>query len=279
MIESKPAQPALRVAARTDTGLRRAQNEDQLLAADPCFLVADGMGGHEAGAEASRTAIAAFSEEFTAPGPADLQRIDRALAGARTRVAAIAARSPRGAGCTLTGVIRIVHEGQPHWYVLNIGDSRVYLFRRNELLQLTEDHSLRSERLNGGVVGASLTPRNVITRALGSDDSRHDAWLLPVEDGSRLLVCSDGLSIEIDDAGLAAALAAEATPETVVERLLRSALDAGGRDNITLIVVDVLAGGAVLERRDGETADQGESDDELESTLPTGRPLGASELP
>ncbi len=236
----------LTVAARTDRGKRRAINEDALFAADPCFVVADGMGGHEQGDAASKAAISAFSEEFTAPGEATVLRIERALEEAKLRVHAVAAATQRGAGCTLSGAIRIEHEGQPHWYVLNVGDSRVYLQRGSHLQQLTVDHSLRSELMAGGSQEGSSTPRNIITRALGSDDDRHDAWLLPLETGSRLLICTDGLSSELSDERLEAALATGGRTESVVDELIRGALEAGGRDNVTVIVVDVVAGGVEM---------------------------------
>lgn len=257
-----PEAPVFDVAARTDRGRQRPQNEDWLLAADPCFLVADGMGGHEAGDEASRAAIAAFSEEFTSPDPATLERIERAFERARRDVAGIAARTTRGAGCTLTGVIRMEHEGRPTWYVLNIGDSRVYLHRGDRLIQLTRDHSLHSELLSEGRPGAEAVPRNVITRALGSDDTRHDAWLLPIETGTRVLVCSDGLTNEVDDEQLRAVLCAGGRADAVGEELLRRALDAGGHDNVTLVVADVISGGAA-------PAVAGSDDRALETTLET----------
>lgn len=234
----------LAVAARTDPGRKRRVNEDALLCADPCFLVADGMGGHEAGDQASRAAIAAFSEAFTRPGPATLEEIDGALDRARRAVDRVSAAAPRGAGCTLTGVIRVMHEGSAHWYVLNIGDSRVYLRRGATLVQLTRDHSLREELREEGDPQSADAPRNVITRALGSEDARHDAWLLPLETGTRLLVCSDGLTTEVPDERLRSVLTQGASPDAVADELLRLALAAGGRDNITHIVVDVVSGGA-----------------------------------
>ena len=278
MISLASSTPVLRVATRTDTGLRRAQNEDWFLAADPCYLVADGMGGYDAGSEAARTAIAAFSEEFTAPAPATLERIEAALERARRDVARLAAGTERGAGCTLTGVIRIVHAGVPTWYVLNIGDSRVYLLREGRLQQLTRDHSLHSELLGVGSTSAHLAPRNVITRALGSTDTRHDAWLLPIEAGTRLLICSDGLTTEVDDEQLRAELGAGGAPEAVGDALLQRALEAGGRDNITLIVADVVSGGVSQDpaapagahpdaSADG-TGDGGPDDDTIERTRP-----------
>lgn len=245
----------LSVAARTDRGKRRELNEDALFAADPCFVVADGMGGHERGDAASKAAISAFSEEFTAPGEATVQRIERALEEARARVKAVAAGTKRGAGCTLTGAIRIEHEGQPCWYVLNIGDSRVYLQRGNELRQLSVDHSLRSELIAGGDRQAAATPRNIITRALGSDDDRHDAWLLPLETGSRLLICSDGLTSEVPDEQVQALLTVGGRADSVVDALVQRSLDAGGRDNITVVLVDVLSGGIDMQIMDDSRDD------------------------
>ena len=240
----KRKEPVLQIAVRTDVGLKRLVNEDSLLAADPCFLVADGMGGHDSGDRASRAAIAEFSEAFTKPGSATLEQIDDSLGGARAAVHAISAESPRGAGCTLTGVIRTTHEGEPYWYVLNVGDSRVYLLRDDELSQLTHDHSLHAELQAATAPEADLVPRNVITRALGSEDDRHDAWLLPMETGTRLLICSDGLTNEVSDELLSQVLTTCADVNVAAEELLQLARDAGGRDNITLVVVDVVSGGA-----------------------------------
>lgn len=260
----------LEVAARTDVGRRRSSNEDTLLCADPCFLVADGMGGHDAGDLASRAAIAAFSEAFTRNGTATLEEIEAALGRARAAVDRVSARSHRGAGCTLTGVIRTTHEGVPHWYVLNVGDSRVYLLRGAELVQLTRDHSLRDELRSEGDPQGPDTPRNVITRALGSEDSRHDSWLLPVETGTRLLVCSDGLTGEVPDERLRSVLNVGGSPAVVVNELLQQALDAGGRDNVTLIAIDVVAGGVATSGMQAERA-FAEIDDTLERTLPRRR--------
>lgn len=241
MIPQAEPLPLLDVAARSDRGLRRPVNEDAILAADPCFLVADGMGGHEAGDRASRAALAAFGEEFTRPGVASLARIDSALGRARSDVRAISDGAARGAGCTLSGVIRVAHDGLACWYVVNIGDSRVYLQRGEELVRLTRDHSLREELAAAGDPGAASAPGNVITRALGAEDSRHDAWLFPIEAGSRLLVCSDGLTGELDDEQLAGVLAKPTRAGTAVAELLARACAAGGNDNISLVVVDVLA--------------------------------------
>lgn len=257
MTPSPETNPVLEVAARTDPGLRREVNEDAMLAADPCFLVADGVGGHDAGDRASRAAMAVFGEAFTKPGAASLAQIDAALMNVRARVLEISRATRRGAACTLTGVIRVTHQGEPFWYVLNIGDSRVYLHRGSELVQLTQDHSLREEQQDAA--------RNIITRALGSDDDRHDAWLLPVENGSRLLVCSDGLTTEVPDEEIRAVLTVGGKAAAAAEELLRRALAGGGRDNVSIVVVDVVSGGTELATRaDDSTVD----DDTIEQTRP-----------
>lgn len=256
----------LSVAARTDRGKRRALNEDALFAADPCFIVADGMGGHEQGDVASRAAVSAFSEEFTSPGEASLERIEHAMSEAKARVQAIASRATRGAGCTLSGVVRIEHRGQACWYVFNVGDSRVYIQRGDKLVQLTTDHSLRAELLAEGNERGRLTPRNIITRALGSEDDEQNAWLLPLEVGSRLLICTDGLPVEVTDERIAKVLAIGGSPDSAADELLRQALAAGGSDNITLIVVDVLS---VAAHSSGEDAVVG--DTTIEVTKPRSR--------
>ncbi|MBK0417602.1 serine/threonine-protein phosphatase [Leucobacter sp. CSA1] len=266
--------PVLDYASRTDPGLRREVNEDAVLAQDPCFLVADGMGGHEAGDRASRAAIDVFVELLAAgAGPLGLGEVETAIENARYAVADIARHSARGAGCTLTGVVRVEHEGEPFWYVLNVGDSRVYLHRGTELTQLTADHSLREELLARGITDADTTPRNVITRALGSEDPRHDAWLLPIQTGARLLICSDGLTTELSDAELLAVLTVGGRPASVADELLRRACESGGRDNISLIVVDTVSGGSgegagARPWETGTVGPTGADDDTLERTLP-----------
>ncbi|WP_111719457.1 PP2C family serine/threonine-protein phosphatase [Homoserinimonas sp. OAct 916] len=236
-------------ATRTDVGLKRAVNEDSVLAKWPVFLVADGMGGHDAGDRASAAVIA----EFRALVGRELQVADvaDALDRAHSAVQAIAATAARGAGSTLTGVVQIEHEGQPHWLVLNIGDSRVYRLLGSEFEQLTTDHSLVQEMLDSGTLAPenvhTFGYRNVITRAIGSggsSDNPADFWLHPVVNGERLLVCSDGLSNELGGNGIGVGLGLGYRAKQTANLLLRRALENGGRDNVSLIVVDVLGGGA-----------------------------------
>ncbi|WP_244301163.1 PP2C family protein-serine/threonine phosphatase [Leucobacter insecticola] len=175
--------PLIESSARTDVGVHRRVNEDAVFADGGVYVVADGMGGHEAGDLASAAAIEPFRALAAAHGARDYRMVEATIELARRAVDTVSLRTERGAGCTLTGVVLIEHGGIPHWYVMNVGDSRVYLHSGAELTQLTVDHSLHAELLAEGRAEAADTPRNVITRALGSGDSRHDAWLLPVHAG------------------------------------------------------------------------------------------------
>lgn len=228
----------LSVGAQTHPGTQRAANEDAILACDPCFLVADGVGGHEFGAQASSAAVEAIREHFSPGFPAHLAEVEEALNKARTAVRSIATTG-RGAGSTLTGVIRILHNGAPQWYVLNVGDSRTYLYREHELVQLTRDHSLHAELARAGDPAAEHAPKNVITRALGADDDRYDSWLLPVEPGARIIVCSDGLTNELTNDEIAHVLLSSDSASATAATLLQGALLMGARDNVSVLVVDV----------------------------------------
>lgn len=216
----------LAVGAATDPGLRRPVNEDSHLARSPGFVVADGMGGHDAGDLASAAVVAAFREALPDSGLADVTHVRDALRDAEARVGALSAGTPRGAGSTVAAAILVQHDGTPHWLVVNVGDSRVYRFAHGRLEQLTVDHSL------GG---------HVITRAIGAADSLADSWMLPVVTRERLLVCSDGVHSEVDDDGIRGLLAAAPDPEDAARALVEEAKRRGGRDNITALVVDVVA--------------------------------------
>ena len=261
----------LNVASLTDTGLKRTANEDSVLDASPVFLVADGMGGHEAGDRASAAVVAAF--EPLRGRAVEIDDVRDALSRAAAVVEDIAAEHRRGAGSTVTGVALLEHEGTPHWLVFNVGDSRVYRHHGNELTQLTIDHSLGQELVDAGELRAedlaSFSQRNVITRAIGAPDSTADSWLLPVVDGERLLLCSDGLSGEVSDEAIRATLTMTGRPETAAAALVRRALQAGGRDNVSVIVIDVVSGGARTrpdDRTGGRIAASALTDSMLEGT-------------
>lgn len=243
----RPQGVTLSYAFGTDRGLRRELNEDAFLAADPIFAVADGMGGHEAGEVASRECISVLSQqEVLAAGSRSATAVDVQLA-LRQADARIRELSQARAGTTVTGVVLVEERGVPYWLVFNVGDSRTYRLSQGRFSQISVDHSEVQELVDGGFITpaeALVHPRrHVVTRALGTGpDTEADYWLLPVEDGDRILVCSDGLTGEVDDEGIRRALSALDHPQDVVDSLIQAALRSGGRDNVTLVVVDASLG-------------------------------------
>ncbi len=217
------------------------------------FVVADGMGGHAAGEVASGIVI----ERMRALGDrADLTTHDvrSALTGANRDILAQVRRNPKraGMGTTVAGVCLVASDGCPEWVVFNIGDSRVYRFVDGGLTQVTVDHSEVGEMVAAGMISgeaARFHPRrNVVTRALGMDPAPDvDVWVLPASPGERYLVCSDGLCLEMADEEIADVLVAEPVAARAATALVRAAVDAGGRDNVSVIVVDHLYAEAVVD--------------------------------
>lgn len=239
--------PNLKNGSRTDPGAVRPVNEDAVLSYGPVHLVADGMGGHEAGDRASAAVVAAFMP-LTQYSSLVQEQVTEAIAIAQQNVEIIALASKRGAGSTLSGFALIHSPDGAAWIlVFNIGDSRVYRLSNDRLEQITVDHSLVQEMVDSG----SLTPqqaadskqKNVITRAVGNPDSPADYWLCPVVNGDRYLVCSDGLSNELSSESLRAGLSLGGPPHETAHSLVERAIHAGGHDNISAVVVDVTAGG------------------------------------
>ena len=249
-------QPTLEAGSRTDVGLRRRLNEDSLLVAHPIYVVADGMGGHDAGDRASAAVVEAF-RPLAGAEHLDTVGVAAAIERAHDAVRLIADGTQRGAGSTLVmaGVVQV--GGRAHWIVAHVGDSRAYRLREGVLEQLTVDHSLVQELIDSGQLALdeveAFGSRNVITRAIGADGSAADFALQPIVTGDRLILCSDGLHSEIDDAHIAQIAAAAQTAQIAADRLLDAAIAAGGRDNVTVLVVDALAGGAAA-WLDDETA-------------------------
>ena len=233
--------------AATHVGMLRQQNEDAFIAQDDLFVVADGMGGHNAGEVAS--ALAIDSMKRAAVGGFSSQ--ESVVAGVNAANAAIHAASggqsdQRGMGTTLAAVIPLpAHGDEPQRMVVtNVGDSRVYLCRAGELKQVSVDHSYVQELLSEGLVTAEearVHPRrNIVTRALGIEgDVNADVWVVPMLVGDRYVVCSDGLVDEVDDAELAGIVGGNHSAQTVAQQLVDAANSNGGRDNITVVVVDV----------------------------------------
>lgn len=226
---------------RTDKGPHRRTNEDSLLAEFPVFLVADGMGGHEAGDVASERALNAF-RHLVGSDSVGLDDLADAFNGAVELVSGIEAEKT-SAGTTISGVAISDRDGVSHWLIMNIGDSRTYRLRGGSLEQISVDHSAVQELIDAGQIApedAERHPeRHVITKAVGAGSrAQPDYWLIPAHAGDRLLICSDGLSKELDADHIATVLRRPESAQTVATRLVEEALRAGGHDNVSVIVVD-----------------------------------------
>ena len=244
----------LRVAEHaelTDTGRQRRANEDAFLARAPLFVVADGMGGAQAGEVASATAI-----EVLAAGLSEGESVEAQLtasvrqANAQIHALSVADDERAGMGTTVTAA----YVGESNVTLVHVGDSRCYRWRDGTLERLTDDHSLVEEMVRQG----QLTPeqalehpqRSIITRALGPEAVvEPDAQTVGAHDGDLLLLCSDGLSTMISDAQIAAVLARDEPLGATTRGLVAAANDAGGRDNITVVLLR-------LEVLTGATADE-----------------------
>ena len=236
----------LRACARSETGSVRAVNEDSFVAEPPVFIVADGMGGHERGDRASQTIARVLRERLVTDRLPTSADVIEAISAANTAVRALVSETgqPLVSGSTLSGVVLVGDDAgtATHWMTVNVGDSRLYTWNGRVLEQLTVDHSAVQELVDAGVIteaAARVHPeRNVITRAVGAADRiEPDIWLLPVLSDETFLVCSDGLTKELDDATIAAVLASHGDDHSVAQQLVDAANAAGGQDNITAIVV------------------------------------------
>jgi len=230
--------------AATDTGRIRQANEDSYLAVDGLFAVADGMGGHQAGEVASRSALESLHGSFVVSGTDVLVA---AVEGANQTVltASLNDATLAGMGTTLVAMALVDAAGRDAIGVVNVGDSRLYLLTDGDMAQITEDHSLVATMERQGRITAAEAAvhpqRNILIRALGIDGSvLVDSWeILPVV-GDRYLLCSDGLFNEVEDNRIAATLRRLADPNEACRELVRLANEGGGRDNITCVIVDVV---------------------------------------
>lgn len=225
---------------RTDIGKLRKQNEDAAWfdEARAVFAVADGMGGHLAGEVASRMAIEAvqrMARENERPGIAALRE---AVACAHETILAHAQDHIECAGMGTT--LSVLWLGENYAYIAHVGDSRIYRLREGSLTQITQDHSLVEELVRAGLITreqARTHPRrNIITRALGTHgENEPDMLVTDVQDGDVFLLCTDGLTGMVPDDEIERTLR-DCGMEAAADRLLALALDAGGRDNVTLIL-------------------------------------------
>jgi serine/threonine protein phosphatase PrpC len=237
----------LRSGSATDTGLVRSVNQDLAVETGTLFAVADGMGGHAGGEVAARLAVdalgAAFGRQPTGAG------LSHAVTEANAVVWQRSQDSPelRGMGTTLTAVGLVNEGGHDVLALVNVGDSRSYRFHGGQMTQITTDHSLAEEMVRSGELSsaeAAVHPhRHILTRALGvSSEVAVDLWRIQPVRGDRFLLCSDGLTNELDTDQITEVLSSVSDPRQAAELLVQAARTHGGSDNITVVVIDVVVG-------------------------------------
>jgi len=240
----------LKHGVATDTGNVRPQNEDAYVASDHLFAVADGMGGHNAGEVASSLATTLLLERAVGQTLTPEWFVNAITAINRTiHESAAESTERRGMGTTICALALVNPQGDttesPQVALANVGDSRIYLWRSGTFRQLSIDHSYVQELVTEGLITeeeARVHPRrNIVTRALGIDDRvAVDSWLIPLFAGDRFILCSDGLVDEVPTADIAALAAQQREPQMIADALVALAKRNGGRDNITVVVVDAV---------------------------------------
>lgn len=245
--------PLVRFGAKTDLGNVRENNEDKFDFFEPTeptllaergsvYAVCDGMGGHSAGQIASELALKTFLKAYY---DLELPDGDTALytavqaANALVREVAQAIPGRRGMGTTLTAAALLEDEA----HIVHVGDSRCYLVRGDTIQQVTDDHSYVMEQVRQGLMSpqeAQFSPyRNVITRSIGTEQVEPDIYRLPLEVGDRLVLCTDGLTTHVPDEQIAQVVRTH-SPSGAAQRLVEMALEEGGSDNVTVIVIHIL---------------------------------------
>lgn len=235
----------LRSGSATDTGLVRSVNQDLAVETGTLFAVADGMGGHAGGEVAARLAVDTLTLAFgSKPSGVGLSE---AVNEANRIVHEHSLDNPelRGMGTTMTAAALVNEDGRDVIALVNVGDSRSYRYHDGDLTQITVDHSLAEEMVRTGEISeseAAVHPhRHILTRALGvADDVTVDLWRIQPTRGDRYLLCSDGLTNELDAEQIAEVLATVPDPQVAADLLVRAARTHGGSDNITAVVVDVV---------------------------------------
>ncbi|MBR4068073.1 MAG: Stp1/IreP family PP2C-type Ser/Thr phosphatase [Clostridia bacterium] len=228
----------MRICHRTHQGLVRTSNQDSWLAESALYGVADGMGGHRGGETASRVALEVFRNAIGKKKPSE-DALRRAVEAANRRVYEMSLQdeSLQGMGTTMS----MLWMKKNSLLIAHVGDSRVYRLRNGELAQITDDHSFVAELVRNNIITPEMAKthphRNIITRAVGVDPVVEvDILEETVEPGDIWLVCSDGLHGLVEDAEICQVLT-EMGPEDAAERLLNRALENGGHDNVTLVLV------------------------------------------
>ena len=225
-------------AVRTDTGRQRNANEDSYFTAAPLFVVADGMGGAQAGEVASKAAAESFARDLPEAPPERV--LEETIEGANRTIHELARKDPSLAGMGTTTTAAIVDLEAEEVALGHVGDSRAYRLRGGKLEQLTRDHSLVEEmRRKGQLTDAQAEDhpqRSIITRALGPEpEVQVDLQTVPAQPGDVFLICSDGLTTMLDDEKIAHLLGRATSLQSAVRALVDEANRAGGRDNITVV--------------------------------------------
>lgn len=238
----------------------RTVNQDSIVANPPVFLVADGIGGVDAGEVASGIVADEFAHLARAATRGGLEPDDVAmtLQHAHSAVLALSDTLPNGAASTASGCVALEVDGRSYWLVFNVGDSRVYRCfgptGQRRIKQVSVDHSLVQELVDAGTITRAEAfthpEKNVVTRAVGAADGfAPDFWMLPMAAGERMMICSDGLLGDSAATDVRELVKSAAPAGETVERLFELALRSGARDNVSVVVVDV-------------ASDESEEDDE-----------------
>ncbi len=233
----------MKVGAKTDNGKVREQNEDAYGYHDGLFVLADGMGGHQAGEIASAIAVETIlNTNFDINPISPEYALQEAVQKANQAILEEVARNPGQSGMgTTIAVLYIVTNTA---YFTHIGDSRIYRSTGNALVKLTDDHSLVAELVkNGGITEAearSHPQRNILTRALGTHGLLElEVSRVPAVNGDKFLLCSDGLTAVLEEDLIQKEISKNDVPQLIVDRLVSLANDSGGVDNITVILIEI----------------------------------------
>jgi len=234
----------LKFGAATDVGMVRQSNEDAFSAEGELFIVADGMGGHNAGEVASALAVTTM-KSGARNGLTEPSQFRELVQQANTAIytASLDDSAQSGMGTTVTALAVLPGE-EPRVMVANVGDSRTYVWRNGRLDRISVDHSYVQELVNEGIITpeeARTHPRrNIVTRALGIDRTvQVDVFTYEVRTGDRLVLCSDGLVDEVSDAEISKVIGQHSNAQECAEALIMVANTNGGRDNTTVVVVDI----------------------------------------
>ena len=255
----------LHCGAATDVGLVRETNQDSFFASAPVFVVADGMGGHQGGEIASAIVVEEFARLAEQP-LIDPDRVSATIQNAHARVRALHHGEPHGASSTAVGAVGVMSDDEPYWVVFNVGDSRIYRLTAvpqdgsidaPAFTQVSVDHSHVQELVDAGLITREQAhqhpDRNLVTRAVGAEETcEPDFWMIPMVPGDRLLICSDGLLGDLTEDEIRERVEQPSSAADTADDLLRLALAANASDNVSVIIVDVVADGSSGAAQDQE---------------------------